>query len=219
MYLEVLEVWIGRIGGLAAAVALAGALRGLQAASLRPSGRQEGAARQVLRWPVQLLATLAFVGLGIVLWRPLPWRLSEVARVAALMAGVLLFFGGIVLYLWGMRTLGQEFDGASGFGVRLHAGHRMITHGPYAVVRHPMYVAVMCAFFGALLLYRTWAMALYGVMMLGLLVRGRREERVLAEEYGDAWRTYCRQVPGWLPRPRLCGVFQGRSNHGQEGRD
>jgi protein-S-isoprenylcysteine O-methyltransferase Ste14 len=202
MCLDVVEVWIGRIGGLAAAVTLAAALRGLQAASRRPSGRQEGAARQVLRWPLQWLATLAFVGLGIVLWRPLPWQPSAVARVAALMAGALLFFGGMALYVWGMRTLGQEFDGASGFGVRLRAGHRLITHGPYAVVRHPMYVAVICVFLGALLLYRTWAMAIYGVMMLGLVARGRREERVLAGEYGDKWRAYCRRVPGWLPRLR-----------------
>lgn len=205
MYLDVLELWIGRIAGLAAAVALVAALRGLQLASRRPSAREEGAARQVLRWPVQLLATFAFVGVGIALWHPLPWRLSGVARVAALIAGALLLFGGIALYLWGMRTLGQEFDGASGFGVRLHAGHRLITHGPYAVVRNPMYLAVMCAFFGALLLYRTWTLAIYGVMMLGLVVRGRREERVLAEEHGDAWRAYCRRVPGWLPRLRRRG--------------
>jgi protein-S-isoprenylcysteine O-methyltransferase Ste14 len=202
MSLEVLELWIGRIGGLAAATALAAALRGLQLAARRPSAREEGAARQVLRWPLQMLGTLAFVGVGAALWRPLPWQPSGAARCAALLAGALLLFGGIALYLWGMHTLGQVFDGSSGFGVRLQSGHRLVTYGPYAVTRHPMYVAVICAFSGALLLYRTWAMALYGVMMLGLVVRGRREERVLAEEYGDEWRTYCRRVPGWLPRFR-----------------
>jgi protein-S-isoprenylcysteine O-methyltransferase Ste14 len=202
MHLDVVELWIRGIAGLAAAVALGAALRGLQKASRRPAGRQEGAARQVLRWPVQLVATLAFVGLGSVLWRSLPCHPSVLARVAALLAGALLLFGGIALYLWGMRTLGQEFDGASGFGVRLHAGHRLVTDGPYAVVRHPMYLAVICAFWGALLLYRTWTMALYAVLMLGLVVRGRREERVLAEEYGEEWRAYYRQVPGWLPPRR-----------------
>ncbi len=202
--LDSVEVWFGRMGGLAAAIAFGAALRGMQRASRRPVAREEGAARHVLRWPLQLLATLAFVGVGVVLWRPLPWRPAGTPQAVALLAGSALLFGGIALYLWSMRTLGQEFDGASGFGVRLHVGHHLVTRGPYAMVRHPMYLGVIWAFWGALLLYRTWATALYAVLMLGLAARAQREERLLAEEYGDAWRAYCQRVPAWLPgRSRL----------------
>lgn len=69
--------------------------------------------------------------------------------------GVLIFFPSLALYLFGMRTLGTMFGVSSGFGVHLYADHRLITSGPYSVVRHPMYVAVICAGVGGLLIYRT----------------------------------------------------------------
>lgn len=92
------------------------------------------------------------------------------------------------------------FGPSTGFGVRLQAGHRLITSGPYALVRHPMYLAVITAGIGGLLLYRTWAMLAFAVAMFGLTVRAHREEEALAAEFGAAWEAYCRRVPAWLPR-------------------
>ncbi len=92
------------------------------------------------------------------------------------------------------------FGPSTGFGVRLQAGHRLITSGPYALVRHPMYLAVITAGIGGLLLYRTWAMLAFAVAMFGLSARAHREEEALAAEFGAAWEAYCRRVPAWLPR-------------------
>ena len=69
-------------------------------------------------------------------------------------------------------------------------------------MRHPMYLAVMIAALGSLLLYRTWAALAFAVLMLGLVVRARREERVLAQEFGQEWQEYAARVPAWLPRMR-----------------
>jgi protein-S-isoprenylcysteine O-methyltransferase Ste14 len=189
--------WVGGAVGLGtlaiALAAMAGSLR-------RPSGRTEPGARFALRPMFLVVATGAFLTGGILLWRPLPISLEDSHRVLLSACGCLLTTGGCILYLWGLRSLGMMFGPSSGFGVRLHAGHQLIVHGPYAHLRHPMYLAVMSAAVGSLLLYRTWATLAFAIMMFGLIVRARREERVLSDEFGEAWRAYAERVPGWFPR-------------------
>ena len=149
-----------------------------------------------------LAATILFVLVGALLWRPLPMEVQSWQRVIMISVGVLLFFGGLTLYLWGMRSLGRMFGPSSGFGVRLYATHRLVTTGPYAHVRHPMYLAVITTATGSFLLYRTWAALGFAITMFGLAVRARREESVLTREFGSEWEAYASEVPAWLPRLR-----------------
>jgi len=192
--------WLGALAGLGTLVL---ALLAMASSVRRPAGREEPGARLALRLPILLAATLAFFAVGAWLWRSLPWRPEAAWRALLMILGSLLLFGGCLLYLWGLRTLGRMFAPSSGFGVRLQAGHRLIDSGPYAIVRHPMYLAVVMAAWGSLLLYRTWATLGFAVIMLGLVVRARREERVLEAEFGNRWREYAVRVPAWLPlRPQ-----------------
>jgi protein-S-isoprenylcysteine O-methyltransferase Ste14 len=193
------ELWLGRIGGVAGLATLAFAIWHMLHSVGRPAGRQTGVGARFLRTPLLALATLLFAVGMVWLWRPLPLALPGAVRIASLALGALLYFPSLGLYLWGLRTLGAMFAPSSGFGVRLHAGHRLITAGPYAFVRHPMYLAVIIAGIGGLLLYRTWAMLLFAAAMFGLTVRARREERALAAEFGADWEAYRRCVPAWLP--------------------
>jgi len=200
--LETLELWLGRICAVTGFATLGVALWSMFRHLSRPAGRESGAARSLLRRPVLLDETFLCLALGVVQWRPLPIALSQPARLGAFMLGALLYFPGLGLYLWGLRTLGEMFGVSSGFGVRLHAGHRLITHGPFAIVRHPMYLAVIIVALGGLLIYRTWTMALFASIMFGLVFRARREEQALAVEFGEEWRAYARRVSAWLPRIR-----------------
>jgi protein-S-isoprenylcysteine O-methyltransferase Ste14 len=197
--MDTIEQWLGRIGGLAGLATLALAIWHMLRSVGRPAGRQTGRGARFLRAPILILATLLFVAVMAWLWRPLPVALPAVVRLASLALGALLYFPALGLYLWGLRTLGVTFAPSSGFGVRLHADHRLITTGPYAFVRHPMYLAVITTGIGGLLLYSTWAMLLFAVTMFGLTVRARREEAALAAEFGADWEAYCRRVPAWLP--------------------
>jgi protein-S-isoprenylcysteine O-methyltransferase Ste14 len=43
-------------------------------------------------------------------------------------------------------------------------------------------------------------MLFIAVSMFGLIVRARREDEVLAQEFGQQWEEYKRQVPGWIPK-------------------
>lgn len=205
MPLDVIELWFGRVGGVAGLATLAIALTGVFWSVRQPAGREEQGARVALRWPILLLATIAFFGIGIVLWRPLPIQLTTWARAVMLLVGGVLFFGGLGLYLWGLTSLGRMFGPSSGFGVRLHAGHRLVTRGVYAHIRHPMYLGVIATGTGGFLLYRTWAALCFAVIMLGLVIRARREEKMLAREFGAEWQAYVSRVPAWLPRLRRGG--------------
>ena len=162
-------------------------------------GRSSGAAARLLRWPVIFIQTILFVAVGIALWRPVPTSFPPGIKLSVLIIGSLVYFPAIALYLWGYWTLGRMFGISSGFGATLYQDHKLIRSGPYRCVRHPMYLAVILAAFGALLIFRTWAMVLFSVSSLGVILRARREERLLAEEFGEEWENYKQYVPGWLP--------------------
>ena len=194
------ELVVAWTGGLAAAATLAAILAGFYRSDTRQAGARTGPGARFLRWPILAAATLLWIGIGVALWQPLPFILGTWERWAALAAGGALLFGGMALYWWGFRTLGEMFGAASGFGVRLYATHRLVTNGPYAVIRHPMYLGVIMAFAGSILVYRTWACVLYALMVVGLPVRARAEDRALAGAFGEEWERYRRRVPGWVPR-------------------
>lgn len=192
-----------RVGAAVGLATLAIALwQAIWCGSRRPAGRTTGAAAQVLRAPVLPLISALWLGLCVLLWRPLPVRPGRAARMVALVVGALLYFPGLALYLWGARTLGEMYRAASGFGVQLNVGHRLITHGPFAWVRHPLYLGLQTAAFGGLLLYHNWTLAFVAVNFLGLFFRARREEEALQAEFGEEWRAYARRVPAWAPRLR-----------------
>ena len=200
MNLDAVEQWVRWAGAVAVAVVLAAIFAGLAQASCRPRGRATGQARAFLRWPVYVLLGVAYFGLCFLLWRPLPLALPASARIAALAAGSLLYFPGLALVLWARLTLGQMYNVSSGFfGVQLYANHRLVTHGPFAIVRHPMYLGISLASLGGLLIYRTWTFV-FALTLFGLVVRARREEHALAAEFGEEWEAYRRRVPGWVPR-------------------
>ena len=72
----------------------------------------------------------------------------------------------------------------------------LITTGPYAVVKHPLYTGV------ALLVlpwvgfpFGTWLWALVGIALyVGSRLFAREEEAELAERFGERWEGYCRNV-------------------------
>jgi len=199
MSLDLIEQWIAALGAIAGLGSLAYAILSMFTSLRRASGREERGARFALRAPVLLVTTVLFLSAGAVAWRPLPTQPPCWLRVVLLLFGGPLFFGSLVLYLWGLRSLREMFGPSSGFGVRLYARHRLVTRGPYAYVRHPMYLAVIGAAIGTLLLYRTWAALALAIMMFGTMVRAKREENVLSQEFGAEWEAYASEVPPWLP--------------------
>jgi protein-S-isoprenylcysteine O-methyltransferase Ste14 len=203
MSLEFAESLLRLAGGLMAYTVLGIVLFGIWRGTRRPSGRTSGRAAGWLRSALfYLLATTCFLAISIYFWKPLPVNLSPVERIACLAIGALIYFPGIAFLLWARLTLGKMYFVSTSFGAQLYADHKLVTRGPFAIVRHPMYLGLIAAALGSLLLYQTWTALAYAVFAPFVLFRARREEQTLAAEFGEEWQDYCRCVPAFFPRLR-----------------
>ncbi len=166
----------------------------------QPIGMSVGQTAWLRSGPFYLIASLIFFGVCALLWQPLPVTLESPWRMVAVVGGELILVGGLCLYAWGMITLGKMFAGSTSLGAQLFVGHRLVTSGPFRFVRHPMYLGIMIAPFGGLLLFHNWTMLLVSLGFLFLPRRAAREEQALAAEFGEEWQAYAREVPAFLPR-------------------
>jgi protein-S-isoprenylcysteine O-methyltransferase len=149
-----------------------------------------------------LINTAIYLGVCYLAWRPLPLQLSPPVETAFLFLGALLYFPGMGMVVWGRLALAENYFVSSGFGAQLFAGHRLVTSGPFAMVRHPMYLGLILAALGSLLIYLTWTTLFFTCFAPLTLVRARREEEALSAEFGEQWQAYCRHVPAFFPRLR-----------------
>jgi protein-S-isoprenylcysteine O-methyltransferase Ste14 len=76
----------------------------------------------------------------------------------------------------------------------------VVRQGIYRISRNPMYVGVLTAIFGQAILYRSRAVAIYGLTawVFFHLVVVFLEEPHLRATRGDEYARYCRQSPRWL---------------------
>jgi methanethiol S-methyltransferase len=79
--------------------------------------------------------------------------------------------------------------------------HRLATAGVYAYVRHPQYVGFILVMFGFLVQWPTLlTLAMFPVLVFMYVRLARTEEGDSTREFGDQYRTYMAQVPGFIPR-------------------
>jgi protein-S-isoprenylcysteine O-methyltransferase Ste14 len=78
---------------------------------------------------------------------------------------------------------------------------QLITTGPYAVLRHPIYTALLGILLATALLIARWPHALAGLALylIGAEIRARAEESVLLRAFGDQYRDYKRRTYAFLP--------------------
>jgi len=147
-----------------------------------------------------LITSLIYFGICYLCWIPLPPLIFSPLRPWMATLGALLYFPGMGFVLWGRLALGNHYFVSTGFGAQVFAGQRLVTGGPYAIVRHPMYTGLMLAALGSVLLYATWTTVLFAIFAPFITRRAQREEVVLSAEFGGEWREYCRRVPKFFPR-------------------
>ena len=198
MKIDTLIHWCG---GLLAFSVLGVLLYGIWLGIRRQAGRTTGLTGAWLHSPWFYLITAAlFFGACYFGWVPLPKMVSTQIRAWMLVLGSFLYFPGLLFVLWSRYALGSNYFPSTGFGVQLFANHQLITSGPYAIVRHPMYVGLILGAFGSMLIYFTWTTLCFACIAPFFTVRARREEAALAEEFGDLWQAYCNRVPAFIPR-------------------
>ena len=195
------ELWVGRLGGVAIISALGIIFQGIFMGIRR--FREQGGPREpqlLLRPLFYVLGGAAFFAFCWWIWKPLPFNFSAVFRIAGLVVGAPFLFAGIGLIVWGRLELDRQYFVSTGRGAKLFAEHQLVTSGPFAIIRHPMYLGILLVGLGGTLLYRTWTMVFIIFMFLGLQLRTRREEEALSSAFGDQWSEYIRSVPRWLQK-------------------
>lgn len=176
------------------AVLLAGHIIFLSAAALRILRGQRGhqLVAEAPLW-VQYYPPLVWLPFLVAYVQPLPVELADGIRYAGIAIAVV----AAVFAAWAMWSLGRSY------GIRLDVfeGHTLKTDGPYALVRHPMYLGIVLFHIGA-------SLALQSPLLLGATalfvvpftaIRIVAEEKVLREAFGERYQRYAERVPALLP--------------------
>ncbi len=80
---------------------------------------------------------------------------------------------------------------------------RLVTTGPYAYTRNPLYLSSIILFIGWTLFLRLTFLLIVTILFLPLFAFAAKwEEEELAERFGDEYLSYKRRVPFFLPRLR-----------------
>jgi protein-S-isoprenylcysteine O-methyltransferase Ste14 len=200
MTLELIDTIVRWLAGALAYTILGILLFGVWRGTRRQAGLTTGHYGRWLHSPwFYLVSIMLFFAICFLGWIPLPKVFSQASRIWMLALGCLLYFPGMCFMLWGRMALGRNYFVSSGFGAQLFAGHQLVTRGPFAIVRHPMYTGLFLAAFGSLLIYPTWTTLLFACFAPFIIVRAWREEKVLLAEFGEQWQDYCMRVPAFLP--------------------
>ena len=125
--------------------------------------------------------------------------------------GASLVIAGGIIRVKCFRTLGPFFT----FEQCIRKEHKLITHGPYAVVRHPSYTGLLMCIFGWCIVHGspgswlresgvldiTWIRAAstgWSFLMVASIVtmfrRSRDEDQFLSERFGKEWTNWARRV-------------------------
>ena len=111
--------------------------------------------------------------------------------------GVALTAAGLAIRIHGMTQLGVRFTP----NLVIQPGHVLETRGLYRHIRHPGYLgAWVAALGGAIAFGSILGLALALIFGALLRLRARREEDLLEQHFGEAWRVYCARTGAFLPR-------------------
>jgi protein-S-isoprenylcysteine O-methyltransferase Ste14 len=137
------------------------------------------------------LAVLPFV-LGAVLLEFVSPSLASVGGPPAWLGvlSVAVLIPGIAIWGWSAILILRDVPGG-----------RLITDGPYAWVKHPLYTAVALLVIPSVgFLLDTWLGLVIGVALyIASRMFSPAEETALSSTFGEAWRTYDRSVKlHWL---------------------
>lgn len=112
-------------------------------------------------------------------------------------AGFVATLVGLGIATWARIHLGRNWSDK----VVIQAGHQLIRTGPYARLRHPIYTGVLLGVLGTAVVLGEWRGVIAFVLLLtNYAIKARKEDRVLAESFGEQFQEHRRRAGFLLPR-------------------
>jgi protein-S-isoprenylcysteine O-methyltransferase Ste14 len=147
------------------------------------------------------LQTIAYF---LVFFQP-PWQ-PFLPPVAALSGIVGVIFAVITISIaaisvWLVEVAVRTLDKQWAISARLVEGHKLITVGPYAYVRNPIYTGMLGMLIATGLAMEHWTALIVAIVIfaVGLVIRVKSEEKLLCAAFGEEFEEYAKRVPAVLP--------------------
>jgi len=147
------------------------------------------------------LAGIAVQGVGIATacWGPIRFTLDPLSAkaIAEAVAIAALTLATVWLFHWSSRTMGRNWS----IVARTREDHELVQTGPFAFVRHPIYVALFLFMLAMAIAYGHTRNLLVAVPLyaLGTWMRIRDEERLLHAQFGTVYDAYAARVKRFVP--------------------
>lgn len=103
----------------------------------------------------------------------------------------------VAIWTWTQVTLDTQWSAQ----LHLTKDHHLVTSGPYARIRHPLYTAMFVWAIALALLAANWIFVAFAVLSIaGTVARVPREEQMMLEAFGDEYRDYMKRTGSFCPK-------------------
>jgi len=149
---------------------------------------------------------LSIVGIGIqsagfvvAMAAPVKFTTPSYSLRSIFLAAIVVALGmaGALLFDRSAKALGANWS----LVARMREEHQLVREGPFARMRHPIYFAMLLLLIALSIgLGHIWGLiAAIPLFVVGTLIRIREEERLLRQQFGDAYDSYARETPAFIP--------------------
>ena len=112
-------------------------------------------------------------------------------------AGFALGLASLGLWTWTQVALGKEWSPQ----LQLRKEHHLVTTGPYARIRHPLYTAMIGYGTSLALVTANWFFVVFAITAIaGLFARIPKEEQMMIKEFGEEYKAYMQRTRRFFPK-------------------
>ncbi|WP_311044185.1 MULTISPECIES: protein-S-isoprenylcysteine O-methyltransferase [unclassified Rhizobium] len=143
----------------------------------------------------------AIIGLavipGIYVFSGFPAHFDYPLAGWALALGTIVYAAGIWIFRRTHKELGRNWS----ISLEIREEHKLISTGPYSVIRHPMYTSFLLMALGQACLLANWFVGMAGLIGFAFLffLRVHREEKMMIEFFGPQYRDYMDRTKRIIP--------------------